>query len=89
MSNKVSLVWATRAAVASLNVSDDPMLKHIPSFANQDPEHNVLWPALPENTKLRDAFALRFNQTLAGKMDPKTALDEAAAIWQKELDKVK
>jgi ABC-type glycerol-3-phosphate transport system substrate-binding protein len=89
MTKKVSLVWATRAAVASLDVSDDPMLKQIPSFANQDPEHNVLWPALPENTTLRNAFAMSFNQALAGKMDPKTALDKAAAIWQRELDKVK
>lgn len=86
MTETVSLLWATNAAVASLEGSDDPMLKYIPDFANQDPESNILFSPLPEAQKLRDAFKQAFQQVLAGEKDAQTALDEAAAIWQAELD---
>ena len=86
MTKTVSLLWATNAAVDSLAESDDPMLRYIPDFANQDPDNNILFSPLPEAQKLRDAFQLAFQQVLAGEKDAQTALDEAAAIWQEELD---
>ncbi len=86
MTKQVSLLWATNAAVASLETSDDPMLRYVPDFANQDPDHNILFSPLPEAQKLRDAFQQAFQQVLAGEKDAQTALDEAAAIWQAELD---
>jgi len=89
MTETVSLLWATNAAVDSLADSDDPMLSQVPAFANQDPENNILFAPLPEASKLIDAFQQAFQQVLAGEKDSQTALDEAAAIWQAELDAAK
>jgi multiple sugar transport system substrate-binding protein len=89
MTKTISLPWATKAAMNSLVGSSDPMLKHIPEFANQDPAHNLLEPVLPESQKLLDALKLSFQDAVTGKKDPKQALDEAAAVWQAELDKAK
>jgi multiple sugar transport system substrate-binding protein len=85
MTETISLLWATDAGVAALEGSDDPLLSQVPAFANQDPEHNVTFPVLPEATKLVDAFGLAFQQVMAGEKDAQTALDEAAAVWQAEL----
>lgn len=89
MTKTISLPWATKAAMNSLTGSSDPMLKHIPEFANQDPGHNLLEPVLPEAGKLIDALKIAFQDAVTGKKDPKQALDEAAAAWQAELDKAK
>ncbi|GIK37297.1 MAG: sugar ABC transporter substrate-binding protein [Chloroflexota bacterium] len=86
MTQKVSLLWGTNAAVESLKGSDDPLLANVPDFANQDPEHNVLFPVLPEAEKLVDSFGLAFQEVIGDKKDAKTALDEAAATWQETLD---
>jgi ABC-type glycerol-3-phosphate transport system substrate-binding protein len=85
MTEKLSLLWATDAAVASLEGSEDPLLRYVPEFVNQDPEHNVLYPVLPEASKLQDALGLAFQQVIAGEADAQTALDEAAAVWETEL----
>ena len=89
MTKTISLPWATKAALESLKGSTDPILKNIPDFANQDPAHNIVYPVLPEAGKLVDAFKIAFQDAVSGKKDPKQALDEAAAVWQTELDKAK
>ena len=89
MTKTISLPWATKAAMNSLMGSSDPMLAHIPEFANQDPGHNLLEPVLPEAEKLIDALKISFQEAVTGKKDPKQALDEAAAVWQAELNKAK
>ena len=89
MTKTISLPWATKAALESLKGSSDPILKNIPDFANQDPAHNIVYPVLPEAGKLVDAFKIAFQDAVSGKKDPKQALDEAAAVWQTELDKAK
>ena len=89
MTKAISLPWATKAAMDSLKGSTDPILKYIPDFANQDPAHNIVYPVLPEAGKLIDAFKIAFQDAVTGKKDPKQALDEAAAVWQAELDKVR
>jgi multiple sugar transport system substrate-binding protein len=86
---KIAYVWATKAGLSWLEDSDDPFLKWAPAMANQDPEHNVVYPILPEGEKLTDAFKLAFQEALSGEKDAKTALDEAAAVWQETLDAAK
>ena len=85
MTETVSLPWATKAALASLEGSEDPLLRYVPDFANQDPDSNVLFPVLPEASALVDSFKLAFVQTLSGEKDAQTALDEAAAFWEETL----
>jgi ABC-type glycerol-3-phosphate transport system substrate-binding protein len=89
MTKTISLPWATKAAMDSLKGSDDPILRYIPDFANQDAKHNVLFPVLPEAEKLVDSFKLAFQQAVTGQKDTKVALDEAAATWKEILDKYK
>lgn len=89
MTQTISLPWATKAAMESLKGSEDPILRYIPDFANQDPHHNVLFPVLPEAEKLIDAFKLAFQQALTGQQEAQTALNEAAAVWKDILDKSK
>ncbi|MGR3304117.1 MAG: ABC transporter substrate-binding protein [Candidatus Scalindua sp.] len=86
---QIGYVWATKAGISWLEDSDHPMMKMVPGMANQDADNNVLYPVLPENEKLVEAFKIAFQETLSGKKDAKTALDEAAAIWQKTLDSAK
>lgn len=83
---KIAYVWATKAGLAWLEDSDDPFMKWVPAFANQDPEYNVVYPVLPEGEKLTDAFKQAFQEALLGQKDAKTALDEAAAVWQETID---
>jgi ABC-type glycerol-3-phosphate transport system substrate-binding protein len=89
MTKTISLPWATKAALESLKGSSDPILKNIPEFANQDAGHNIVYPVLPEAGKLIDAFKIAFQDAVTGKKDPKQSLDEAATVWQAELDKAK
>ncbi len=83
---KIAYVWATKAGLEWLAESDDPFMKWVPAMADQDPEHNVVYPTLPEGEKLHDVFKQAFQEALSGEKDAKTALDEAAAVWQEVLD---
>lgn len=83
---KIAYVWATKAGLEWLGESDDPFVKWVPAMADQDPEHNVVYPVLPEGEKLHDVFKQAFQEALRGEKDPQTALDEAAAVWQETLD---
>jgi ABC-type glycerol-3-phosphate transport system substrate-binding protein len=89
MTKTISLPWATKSALESLKGTSDPILKNIPEFANQDPSHNIINPVLPEAGKLVDVLKIAFQDGVTGKKDPKQALDEAASVWQAELDKAK
>jgi multiple sugar transport system substrate-binding protein len=89
MTKTISLPWATRAAMASLAGSADPILRYVPDFASQDTRNNLVFPVLPEASKLLDAVKTAFQDGVTGKKNPKAALDEAAAIWQAELSKVR
>ena len=83
---KIAYVWATKAGLEWLAESDDPFMKWVPAMADQDPEHNVVYPTLPEGEKLHDVFKQAFQEALSGEKDAQTALDEAAAVWQETLD---
>lgn len=89
MTKTISLPWATKAAMASLAGSADPILRYVPDFASQDARNNLVFPVLPEASKLLDAVKTAFQDGVTGKKNPKAALDEAAAIWQAELSKVR
>ena len=89
MTKTISLPWATKAAMASLSGSADPILRYVPDFASQDTRSNLVFPVLPEASKLLDAVKTAFQDGVTGKKNPKAALDEAAAIWQAELSKVR
>lgn len=87
MTKQVRLPWATKAGIASLKGSKDPILRYIPRFASQDPKHNVYYPVLPNQITLETAFQQSFNEALSGKMTPKAALRAAAQVWQAEINK--
>lgn len=89
MTKTISLPWATKAAMASLAGSADPILRYVPDFASQDARNNLVFPVLPEASKLLDAVKTAFQDGVTGKKNPKAALDEAATIWQAELSKVR
>jgi ABC-type glycerol-3-phosphate transport system substrate-binding protein len=87
MTKVVSLPWATNAGMASLKGSDDPILRYIPDFANQDPAHNVnALTIVPDGTTLIASFLLAFQDVMTGKQDSKAAIDAVAAKWQKTID---
>jgi multiple sugar transport system substrate-binding protein len=87
LTEKVSIPFGSKAAVASLSKSDDLILKQIPAMLNQDPEHNLVLLPTPEFEKLHGAFVEAFQAVMAGDKDPQVALDEAAKIWNDEIDK--
>ena len=89
MTKTISLPWATKAAMASLSGSSDPILRYVPDFSTQDTRSNLLMPVLPEGARLGEAFKIAFQDGVTGKKSPQAALDEAAAVWQAELNKVK
>lgn len=88
MTAAVSYPWATKAAMSSLSDSDDPMLSQIPDMANQDPEHNIGYPVLPNGTVMVEAIRLAFQDFLEGKKEAQEALDEAAQVWQESYDAI-
>ncbi len=84
-----SIPFATKAAIASLSSSDDPILKQIPAMLNGDPTHNLSILPTPDFEKLHHAFVEAFQQVLEGKQQPKPALDQVAALWNEEIDAAK
>jgi len=51
-------------------------------------EHGFPEPTIPGTPELYDALTIRISAALAGEMDPKKALDEAAAEWNKIIDRI-
>ena len=86
MTKKVSLVWATKASVDSLKTTDDPVLKQVPAILEADPQHSIIYPNLPNMEKLQDAFGHEFQAALSGEKTAKAAMDDAAKVWQAEID---
>ncbi len=81
-----SIPFATKAAIASLESSEDPILREIPQMLNGDPEHNLFLLPTPDFEKLHRAFLDEFQQVLVEDRDPKEALDAVVAIWNAEID---
>jgi len=81
-----SIPFATKAAIASLQTSDDPILKQIPAMLNGDPQHNLFLLPTPDFEKLHRAFLDHFQQVLQGKEEAKPALDQVVAMWNQEID---
>lgn len=69
-----------------LPTSDDPILREIPAMLTQDPEHNYFLQPIPEYERTHDALMLAEQLILAGDKSAQEALDEAAAVWQEEID---
>jgi len=84
-----SIPFASKAAIASLSSSDDPILKQIPAMLNGDPQHNLFLLPTPNFEKLHRAFLDAFQQVLQGKQEPKPALDQVVALWNDEIDAAK
>lgn len=89
LTKKMSIPFATKAAIASLSGSDDPILKQIPQMLNGDPQHNLFLLPTPDFEKLHRAFLDAFQQVLQGKQEPKAALDQVVALWNEEIDAAK
>lgn len=89
LTSSIGYPISTKAAMASLDSSDNPMLKQIPAMASQDPEHNIGSPVLPESAAMVQALQLAFQQVVTGEKEPQEALDEAAAVWQEAYDNAK
>jgi hypothetical protein len=75
--------------VASLAESDDPILSQIPAMLTQDPEHNLMLDPTPEFELLHRTFVEAFQAVMAGEREPQEALDEVAALWNEEIDKLR
>jgi ABC-type glycerol-3-phosphate transport system substrate-binding protein len=84
-----SIPFATKAAVASLSSSDDPILKQIPAMLTGDPPHNLSLVPSPNFEKLHRAFVDAFQQVLQNKQKPQAALDQVVALWNEEIDAAK
>lgn len=89
MTKKVGIPFATKAALATLEGSDDPILGKIPAMMHQDPAHNFFTQPVPEQETLHREFVVMFQSVMAGNIEPKKALDDLAALWNAELDKSK
>jgi len=87
MTKKVGIPFATKAALATLEGSDDPILGKIPAMMNQDPAHNFFLLPVPEQETLHREFVVMFQDVMAGNKEPQKALDDLAAFWNAELQK--
>ena len=82
-----SIPYASTAVFEGLLLTtDDPILREIPAMLNQDPAHNYFMQPIPEYEKTHDALMLAEQEILAGDKSAQDALDEAAAVWQEEID---
>jgi len=86
LTHAMSYPFSTKAAMASLADSDDPMLRMIPDMASQDPDHNLGFPVLTEGAAMVRAIQLAFQEVVTGEKDAQEALDEAAKVWQDAFD---
>jgi maltose-binding protein MalE len=58
----------------------------VPAILEADPKHSIIYPNLPNMEKLQDAFGQEFQAALSGQKTPKAAMDNAAKVWQTEID---
>ena len=76
----------TKAVMASLRDSDNPVMREVPDLFAQDPDYNIQQPVLPNMEKLVDAVLVAFHEVMLDENDPESALKEMAEIWQEEID---
>ena len=76
----------TKAVMASLKESDNPVMREVPDLFAQDPDFNIQQPVLPNMEKLVDAVLVAFHEVMLDVNDPESALKEMAEIWQEEID---
>ena len=76
----------TKAVMASLRESDNPVMREVPDLFAQDPDYNIQQPVLPNMEKLVDAVLVAFHEVMLDENDPESALKEMAEIWQEEID---
>ena len=82
-----SIPYASTAVFDDLLLhTDDPILREIPTMLNQDPAHNYFIQPIPEYETTHDALMLAEQEILAGDKPAQEALDEAAGVWQEEID---
>lgn len=81
MTQKVGLPFATDAAIALLEGSDNPILREIPPMMNKDPGHNLFIAPIPDTERLHREFNNQFVSFIRGKKTAQEALDQAAAVW--------
>ncbi len=81
MTETVGLPFATSAAVALLETSDNPILREIPTMMNADPEHNLFIAPVPDSERLHREFNNQFVSFVRGETSAQDALDQAAQVW--------
>jgi multiple sugar transport system substrate-binding protein len=86
LTKKVSIPFGTKAAIASLASSDDPILRQIPPMLNGDPEHNIFLAPTPDFERLHRTFLEAFQRVLTGKQDAQEALDSVVSVWNEAID---
>lgn len=88
MTETAGLPFATKAAIAMLEGSDNPILKEIPPMMNADPENNLFIAPVPETERLHREFNNQFVAFVRGDTSAQDALDAAAAVWTEAHDAV-
>ena len=86
LTEKNNIPYATKAAFASIEESDSPILREIPAMLTQDPEHNLQLEALPEQETLHREFIAMLQEVLAGNISAQEGLDRVAALWNEVID---
>ncbi len=87
MTEATSIPYATTTVFdGMLPESTDPILREIPAMLTQDPEHNYFLQPIPEYEITHDALMVAIQQILSGEKSAQEALDEAAAVWQEQID---
>lgn len=86
MTEQTSVSFATKAAIASMSESDDPILRQIPAMMIQDPEHNLFLEPMGDWNMMCEEFTNAFQEVMEGERDPQEALDDVADIWNENID---
>ena len=89
LTETATIPFATKAVFSSFKTSTDPILSQIPAMLNQDSEHNLMLNPTPEFVLLHTTFVEAFQAVMVGDKQPKEALDEVAAVWNAEIDKLR
>ncbi|MCG8509360.1 MAG: sugar ABC transporter substrate-binding protein [Rhodospirillales bacterium] len=89
MTKTVGLPFATKAAVALLETSDNPILREIPPMMTADAKHNLVIAPIPDTERLHREFNNQFVSFVRGEKSAKEALDQAAAVWKEAHEAVR
>jgi ABC-type glycerol-3-phosphate transport system substrate-binding protein len=90
MTGQTSIPTGGKVALASLGeFKDDPLLRMGPAIANNDPDHDIVWPVLPEGERLILVFGEAVHDVLNDKIDAKTALTKVNKVWIETIEKAK